>query len=100
MRPVRALRATTESVVGAAGLWYALPVPTYSRPERVSIAGVVHTAPPSRPRGTMYVLQSRRPVRALSATTAPRVLTLGSLVSPYRDDTPMYTRPRHATGLP
>ncbi len=88
---MRASRASTASVVSAAGLWYALPVPTYTRPVAVSIAGVFHTAPPSWPGGTVYVFQRIAPVEAFRATTLPRTFTFGSFTSPYSAEVPMKT---------
>ena len=87
--PLRASRASTESVVSAAGAWYALPVPTKRRPVCGSTAGVVQTEPPSRPGGTVKVFHRILPVRSSRETTLPRVLTAASLVSPYSADWPM-----------
>ena len=62
----------------------------------VSIAGVLHTAAPSRPGGTVNVCQRTLPVRSLTATTLPRAV-LSSLLGP---EVPMYTVPFQYTGLP
>jgi hypothetical protein len=65
-----------------------------------SIAGVVQTAPPSRPFGTVNALHRSFPVRAFSATTVPRVETFGSFNSPYSAEVPMNTVPFQTTALP
>src|SRR4051812_41476531 len=66
------------------------------RPVAVSIAGVVHTAAPSLPAGTVKVCQRIAPVASSSATRLPRARE-SSLFGP---DVPTYTAPFQKTGLP
>src|SRR5438270_8145856 len=60
------------------------------------MAGVLHTAAPSWPGGTVNVCHRTAPVASSSATTLPRACEL-SLFGP---DVPMYTVPRQYVGLP
>src|SRR5215211_9463849 len=60
------------------------------------MAGVVQTAAPSRPGGTVNVCQRIAPVAASSATTLPRAVE-SSLLGP---EVPMKTLPFQYTGLP
>src|SRR5204862_7918350 len=87
------------SVVGAGGRWYALPVPAYRAPVAASIAGVLHTAPPSSGAGTVYSRHRSAPVAASSAITAPRRRTFASCSSATIPEMPTYTEPFHTTGL-
>src|SRR5436190_14820745 len=85
--PVLRSMAMTESLVGAAGSVYELPVPMNSSPRPGSMVGDDQTAAPAvfhncvpaafRPAscggsGMVYVFQSWAPVAASSATTLPR----------------------------
>ena len=62
----------------------------------MSIAGVLHTAAPSAPGGTMNVRQRTAPLASFSATRVPRAW-LSSLFGP---EVPMYTAPCQNVGLP
>src|SRR5919197_1132588 len=64
------------------------------------MAGVLQTAPPSNPEGTVKVFQSRLPDLASSATRLPRTLTPGSFNSPNSAEIPIKTLPFQTTGLP